>query len=82
MIRRCPDHVDHGITPYDDFCHDHEGDAQQILHSKHCEEIGCPFASSGIDRKGNVPVHPPRNEVERLLAGNIARALVRLVLLW
>lgn len=25
MIRRCPDHFDHGITPPDDFCHDHEG---------------------------------------------------------
>lgn len=79
-MRRCPDHFDHRITPYDDACHDHEGDAQQLLHNTHCETLGCPFASSDVERKGNVPVHPPRNGVERLLTGSTARALVRLVL--
>ena len=66
-MRKCPEHIGTGVTPTDEFCHNHESDVQQLFHNFHCRCLDCPYALQGVERHNNVPSLVPRNGVEEIL---------------
>ncbi|MAE68683.1 hypothetical protein CL635_02650 [bacterium] len=64
---KCPKHLSTCVTPTDSCCHGHISDEQQRWHNRHCKLLGCKRALKGTERHENVPIHPPRNLVERIL---------------
>lgn len=69
MEIRCPEHEDNGLTPKNEFCHDHASDTQQFFHNLDCKHVlKCPRALSGVGRQRDaVPIETPRNTLERIM---------------
>lgn len=66
--KKCPHHIDTGLTPTDTTYHNHKSNLQQRFHNFHCKAvINCRHAMKGCKRHNDVPTLSPRDRLERLL---------------